>query len=190
MNTEINLEIFNNFPEIQTNRIYFRSFIFSDTPELFAVRSNAEVMQYMDTDPQRELAESENMINAIQEAYEKKNGISWAMIDRNSHQFMGYFGFWRLMPDQCRAEIGYALKPEFHGKGYMSEAFEKMMEFGFKELKLHSIEANVNPGNIASIKVLEKAGFKKEAHFRENWLYNGKYIDSVIYGLLENDVVE
>jgi ribosomal-protein-alanine N-acetyltransferase len=49
---------------------------------------------------------------------------------------------------------------------------------------LHSIEANINPDNLASANLLEKNGFKKEAHFRENFYYNGKFLDSLIYSLV------
>ena len=92
------------------------------------------------------------------------------------------------MKDHCRGEIGYALSPEFWGKGYMTEALNKMIDFAFNDLKLHSIEANVNPNNNSSIKLLKRCGFRKEAHYRENYLFNGEFIDSIIYSLLESDL--
>lgn len=69
----------------------------------------------------------------------------------------------------------------------MTETLLKVLEFGFSEFKLHSIMGNVNPQNQRSRKILEKFGFKKEAHFREDYLYIGKYLDSEIYCLLETD---
>jgi ribosomal-protein-alanine N-acetyltransferase len=63
-----------------------------------------------------------------------------------------------------------------------------MVRFGFNEINLHSIEANVNPANERSKKVLEKIGFKREAYFRENYLFNKKFLDSIIYSLLEKDL--
>ena len=70
----------------------------------------------------------------------------------------------------------------------MAESLNTLIPFGFNNLKVHSIEANVNPQNSKSIQLLEKAGFKKEAYFRVNYLFNGKFIDSVIYALLETDI--
>jgi ribosomal-protein-alanine N-acetyltransferase len=70
----------------------------------------------------------------------------------------------------------------------MFETINCMARFGFKEMKLHSVEANVNPLNERSKKVLERIGFKKEAHFRENYLFNGEFLDSIIYSLLEKDL--
>ncbi len=70
----------------------------------------------------------------------------------------------------------------------MNETFKTLIEFGFNNLQLHSIEANVNPLNQQSIKLLERVGFKKEAHFRQNFFHNGKFMDSFIYCLLESDI--
>jgi ribosomal-protein-alanine N-acetyltransferase len=66
----------------------------------------------------------------------------------------------------------------------MQEALLKVINYGFKVINLHSIEANVNPGNAASIKLLEKNKFVREAYFKENYFYNGKFLDTVIYSLL------
>jgi ribosomal-protein-alanine N-acetyltransferase len=66
----------------------------------------------------------------------------------------------------------------------MTEAMDIVLDYGFNIMQLHSIEANVDPGNIASIKLLEKNGFVKEAHFKENLFFNGKFLDTVIYSLI------
>ena len=92
-----------------------------------------------------------------------------------------------MIRKNVRAEIGYAMKPEYWGNGFMQEALTKVVEFGFNEFCLHNIEGNVNPANVSSIKLLEKLGFKKEAYFREDFLYNGKFLDTAIYSLLEMD---
>ncbi|TQR19111.1 GNAT family N-acetyltransferase [Psychrobacillus vulpis] len=73
--------------------------------------------------------------------------------------------------------IGYYLDKRQNGKGYMTEAVKLAVDYGFKELKLHRIEAGVMPHNKASIKVLEKAGFHKEGIAKENVRINGKWED-------------
>ena len=70
----------------------------------------------------------------------------------------------------------------------MSETMSTIVEFGFNELNLHSIEANINPSNNPSRKLLLNSGFKKEAYFRENYFHDGKYLDSEIYSLLAKDL--
>jgi len=72
----------------------------------------------------------------------------------------------------------------------MYETINTVVRFGFENIKLHSTEANVNPANEKSKRVLEKIGFKKEAYFRENYLFNNKFLDSIIYSLLEKDLTD
>ena len=77
------------------------------------------------------------------------------------------------------------LLPEIHGKGIASEAVEIVVGFGFNEMKLHSIEAVIDPRNGASEKVLQKNGFVKEGYLKENEFFDGKFLDTVIYSRLK-----
>ena len=187
MNLKINDKIFTSFPNLESERLIFREFKIKDAEDLFFIRSNDEVMEYMDTTKHNSIKDSEELISSVHESYKNKNGINWAIVEKSTNSFIGYFGYWRMIPEHCRAEIGYALKPKYWGKGYMKEALNKLVDFGFNELGLHSIEANVNINNNSSIKLLEKKGFIKEAHFRENYLFNGVYLDSIIYSLIESN---
>lgn len=187
---EIDKSVFKAFPEFESERLHFRKILLSDAKNLFHIRSNDDVMRFMDVIRFESISDAEKLINSVEEAYRKQEGITWAIIERHSNSFIGYFGFWRMIPEHCRAEIGYALKREYWGKGYMHETIDKIVRFGFNEMKLHSIEANVNPANERSKKVLVKIGFKKEAYFRENYLFNNKFLDSIIYSLLEKDLTE
>jgi len=69
-------------------------------------------------------------------------------------------------------------------KGIMQEALIKILDHGFNIMRLHSVEANVNPNNLASIKFLEKNDFIREAYFKENYYFNGRFLDSAIYSLI------
>ena len=76
------------------------------------------------------------------------------------------------------------LLPEYQGKGIISEAINEVVNYGFEVMKLHSIEAIIDPENFASEKVLQKNGFVKEAHLKENEFYDGRFLDTVIYSIL------
>jgi len=190
MNLKINDNVFGQFPNIETKNLVLESFMIQDAEEIFKIRSDDRVTKYLDRDNHKTVDESGSMIQSIIKSFEDKTGINWIIREKISFEVVGYIGYWKLIRENVRAEIGYALKPEYWGKGYMSEALLKVIEFGFNEFKLHSIMGNVNPQNKRSIKLLEKYGFKKEAHFREDYLYNGKYLDSIIYCLLENDLYQ
>ena len=185
---EIDKSIFKTFPELESERLLFRKILLSDARDLFLIRSNDDVMRFMDVTRFESIDDAEKLIHSIEESYQKETGINWAIVEKKSNIFIGYFGFFKIIPEHCRAEIGYALSPEYWGKGYMYETLNRLVRFGFKIMKLHSIEANVNPENEKSKKALEKIGFRQEAYFRENYLFNNKFLDSIIYSLLEKDL--
>ncbi|MCB0751869.1 MAG: GNAT family N-acetyltransferase [Ignavibacteriae bacterium] len=188
MNVKINDNVFNQFPVIETKNLILDNFKITDSEDIFKIRSDNRVMKYLDRDNHKTIEESEKMIKTIIQSFRDKTGINWTIRKKNSSEVIGYIGYWRIIRESVRAEIGYALKPEYWGKGLMSESLLKVIEFGFANFGLHSIEGNVNPENKNSIKILEKFGFKKEAHFREDFLYKDKYLDSAIYCLLETDL--
>lgn len=190
MLTEINKNVFKSFPDLETERLSFRKIDLRDANEIFLIRSNDEVMRFMDVPRHHSISDSEKLIQTAEDSYKKETGINWAIIEKHSQSFIGYIGFIRIFSEHCRAEIGYVLKPEYWGKGYMFETINRLVRFGFKEMQLHSIEANVNPLNERSKKVLQRVGFKREAYFRENYLFDGKFLDSVIYSLLEKDLTD
>lgn len=185
MELKINENVFEAFPILESKRLKFRSFKKSDAGCLYNMRSNADVLAFMDTESHKSVNDSLMMIDAIQKSYAEKNGINWVVEEKLSGEMIGYIGFWRLMKEHLRAEIGYALHPSFWGIGYMEEAMKTILTFGFEAMNLHSVEANINPKNERSEKVLRKAGFIKEAHFRENYYFDGHFYDSAIYSLLK-----
>ncbi len=188
MNLAINTRVFESFPEITTERLFLRSFSLTDALDFFNLRNDPVVMEYMDTDSLQTLDESTVKIQQLLIAFSNKRGVNWVIEEKKTHKFMGYAGFWKIDNENNRCEIGYALQPSFWGKGYMFEALSKLTSWAFNELQSHSIEANINPGNDRSRKLLVKLGFKKEAYFRENYFYNNNYYDSEIYSLLESDI--
>ena len=94
----------------------------------------------------------------------------------------------QLLSQLNRAEIGYMINTKFQRQGLMQEAITATIDYAFDIMKLHSIKANVNTLNTNSVKILTKNKFKKEAHFRENYFYDGKFLDSIIYCLLQSDL--
>ena len=178
---------FENFPYLESERLIFREFTINDATDIQCIRSNDKVMDYMDSEPHRTVKDSENFISKNLDRYKNKEGLFWAIIEKSENKFIGDFAFWNIIRENHRAMIGYTLKPQFWGKGYMTETLSQLIKFGFSDLNLHSFEAEINPKNINSEKVLVKTGFKKEAYFKENRYFNGEYLDSEIYSLLEKD---
>lgn len=175
---------FNPFPNLESKRLVLRRMDKIDVKEIFAMRSDPEIMKYIPRPLAKNEEEALEHLALIDSGLEKNEAINWAITIKGSSKLVGIIGFYRTKHEDYRSEIGYILLPEVHGKGIASEAVEIVVEFGFNEMNLHSIEAVIDPENIASEKVLRKNGFVKEGHFKENGFFNGKFIDSVVYSRL------
>ena len=87
----------------------------------------------------------------------------------------------------ARAEIGYALARKYWGQGLMTEAVRAMLDYGFNLLRLNRIEARCDVENIASWRVMEKAGMKFEGVLRQNIFLHGRPRDARMYGILREE---
>lgn len=175
---------FSPFPTIATSRLLLREVTIADSTELFFLRSDATVLKYLDKEPEKSIEETIAFIKRAKQDLENIDGILWGIVSKENNSIIGTISYWRMQKEHYRAEIGYALHPAQQGKGLMDEAMKAVLLYGFETMQLHSVEANVNPANTASINLLEKNGFVKEAHFRENYYHNGKFLDSAIYSLI------
>lgn len=177
---------FHPFPVLETERLLLRRVTTDDVNEVFELRSNPETMKFIPRPLVKNNEEALEHIAMIEEKIETNIGINWGITLKGNPKLLGIIGYYRMQPENYRSEIGYILLPEFHGKGIITEAVNTLIKYGFNDLKLHSIEAVIDPENYASEKVLQKCGFVKEAHLKECGFYDGKFIDSVIYSLLNN----
>lgn len=181
------LEIsFNPFPLLTTERLLLRQMNDGDAGQVLRLRSDEISMQFLDKPLMQTLKEAELLIRKINTDISTNEGITWAIaLKENPSRLIGTIGLWRIIKDHYRAEIGYMLLPEYFNKGYMKEAINEVIKFSFHQLNLHSIEAHINPANIASARVLKTTGFIQEAYFRENFYYNGMFKDSAVYSLVK-----
>ena len=175
---------FTPFPIIETERLVLRQITNDDVNEIFELRSNPETMKYIPRPLAKTTEDALEHIATIEEKIILNEGINWGITLKGNERLLGMIGFYRMQPENFRSEIGYMLLPEFHGKGIITEAVKRLITYGFDDLKLHSIEAVIDPENFASEKVLQKCNFIKEAHLKESQFYEGKFLDKVIYSLL------
>jgi len=106
---------------------------------------------------------------------------------KSTRRLIGNCGIRMDAPDAVQAEIGYELSPVHWGQGYATEAMETVVEFGFKQLKVHRIWAWCNAENLGSVRVLEKLGMRLEGRLRENEYFKGRWWDTLLFGMLEGE---
>ena len=177
---------FTPFPELRTERLLLRKLKSADANEMFFLRSNENVLRYIGREPTKTIAEAEEFINKINKNIDENESILWGITSLNDPStVIGTICFWNIKKEHYRSEIGYVLHPRHWGKGIMKEAINSVVEFGFSVLGLHSVEAQLNPENIASSYLLERTGFIKEGHLKEDYYFNGKFSDTAIYSRLK-----
>jgi len=177
---------FSPFPTIETERLVLREITRKDADDLLVLRTDVDAMKFIDRPRPKSIDDIHQLVKKIRDGIRNNTAIGWGMTLKTSPKVIGTIGFHRIDLENYRAEIGYMMMPSLWGKGLMSEAIEKVIEYGFDVIKLHSIEANVNPSNNNSIKILKKFKFNKEAYFKENYYFNGKFLDSEIYSLVKS----
>lgn len=179
--------VFDSYPVLVTERLTLQLHEESDLDDMYILRSDPDVMEFMDQAPATDKSVVLNRIRGIRQDFKDRIGINLTIKLKGSKEAIGYMSLWRIDHENHRVEIGYALKKEYWKQGISLEAAKAVIDFGFLKLKAHSIMANINPENKASEALLLKLGFKQEAYFRENYHFDGKFLDSAIFCILASD---
>ena len=182
---EVKIEL-DPFPEITTERLRLRSVTDDDLSQIFRLRSDPQVMRYIGRPRAKTLEDAKAVMGIREEVMSSGTGINWGICQKEDPTLMGTMGFYQLEKEHFRITAGYSLLPEYHRKGYASEALCALLNYAFTEMNIHSIAAEVNPENKASIGLLEKHGFVREAYFRENFFFEGNFMDTAVYSLIKS----
>jgi ribosomal-protein-alanine N-acetyltransferase len=185
----MNESAFDSFPVLETERLILREIRPDDVEDVFRIYSDPQVIRYWGSAPLIAIDEARLKIQSTAEAFQAREGIRWAFTRKGEDRLIGSGGHWRLLKQHQRSEIGYELAPEHWGQGLVAEAFGAILRFGFERMGLHSVEAHIDPANVASRRVLEKLGFVQEGYFRENYFFDGVFTDTAVFSLLKRDWV-
>lgn len=175
---------FEPFPNLTTERLYLRAIDMNDAEDMFVLRSNVDAMKHIARPIAKTIDDAKAVIEKIQTLVAKNEGIAWGITTRQENRIIGTISFHLVDVANHRATTGYMLLPSLWKKGIITEGLAAVIQYGFETMNLHSIEAHVSPINIASKNVLLRCGFVQEASFRENFFYEGKFLDTDVFCLL------
>lgn len=174
-------------PTLETARLRLRWLEARDVGELFAVFSDREVTRYWSWTAYTERAQAEQLLAQIGECFRSGRLYQWGVARREDDRVIGTCTLAEIDHTHRRAEIGFALARAHWGRGYMVEAAGRLLEFAFGPLGLARVEADVDPRNASSLRLLERLGFVREGLARERWRVGGEVQDGVLYGLLARE---
>lgn len=170
---------------IETTRTILRPFAASDNESLFRYRSDAETNRYQGWIP-KSIEEVDEFIRKIPVEFNKpETWFQLAIEVKEGNKLIGDVGIHFIDDHQC--ELGVTLIKDTHGKGLATEVLKAVIEYLFIKLHKHRITASIDPENTASIKLVERLGFRKEAHFKQSLLIDGHWIDDIIYAILSSE---
>lgn len=175
---------FSIFPILETANLVLREVVEKDVDEVFFLRSDKEIMKYIPRPLAKTKADALERIQMFRDHKENEEGIHWAITTNRNDRMTGIISLFKIDKENFRAEIGYILHPDHQGKGILGEALQKVMEFGFTHCNFHMLTAVIDPRNSASERVLQRANFTKEAHFKEDFYYDGEFLDSIHYSII------
>ncbi len=177
---------FTPFPTLTTDGLILREITQADAQDMFVMRSNPTLMHFINKPLANTVADAQILIEKMTDTLACLDGIPWAITKKGNPRLIGFIGYWRIQKEHCRAEVGYMLEQSFHRQGILHEALQAVLAYGFEKMRLHSIEAHINPENKASEKLLQKNNFIKEASFKENYYFEGAFYDTTVYSLLNH----
>ena len=171
------------YPTLETARLLLRRLEPADEAEIFALRNDDEVNRYIGRPPTTTTAEAAAFIQKIIAAISENKSLYWAITEKGNDKLTGTICIWNIDEENEKAETGYELMPAYQGKGFMKEALEAVLQYGFREMKLKTMEAWLVPENKRSIALLEKSGFRRVVPDPDTGS------DEIVYSLENNEIV-
>jgi len=178
------------FPKLETNRLIVREIGNADIEAVFSIFSNAEVTRFYGMEPMENVSQAKQIITNLAKSYQAKQGIRWGIVLKENNELIGTIGFNNWNPKNKRAEVGYDLHPSHWRKGYATEAIQRVLSFGFREMDLNRMGAIVYLENTASRQLLNSIGFIEEGILKDYMLQKGQFYDVTMYSLLKRNFLE
>jgi RimJ/RimL family protein N-acetyltransferase len=174
-------------PILIAERVRLRPLLATDADDLFALQSDVRVMRYWSHPAWTEREQAVQRIAQLERDRAAAEFYTWAVTQDGSDALIGTVSLFTIHREQRRAELGYALASSLWGRGYATEMLRPAIDFAFNTLDLERLEADIDPRNEASCRLVERVGFIREGLLRERWRVAGEVTDSAMYGLLRRE---
>jgi ribosomal-protein-alanine N-acetyltransferase len=172
------------FPNLSTPRLNLREISGSDADALFAIHSDMAWMRWYGVDPITERFQADQLAEFFASWHVAGTGFRWGLERKDNRRLIGTCGLFRWNRSWHNCVIGYEIARGCRRQGYMREALEAVLEYGFTEMGLHRIQAETHPDNAASSGLATRLGFRFEGVHREQGFWSGSFHDLNCYSLL------
>jgi RimJ/RimL family protein N-acetyltransferase len=177
----------NGLPTLDSERLRLRALSERDVADVFALYADADAVRFGYAPRMESLDDARRLVEETARLARDRSVFHFGVADRERDQVIGHATLFRWEREQRRAELGYSIRRDLWGRGFGTEAAATLVAFAFDQLDLRRIEADADPRNTASIRVLEKLGFVREGVLRERWEIGGDIQDAIVFGLLQRE---
>lgn len=171
-------------PVLGTDRLRLRPVRRTDAEAILTVFGDDAAMRYWSHEPLPDLDAAHAYIDRMETGFVSRSLFQWVIADRAADGLMGTVTVYQWDRDNRHAEVGFMLGRAHWGRGYAQEAVRAVLRFALEAMDLHRVEADTHPDNAASLRLLERLGFRREGLLRERWFTYGAWSDSVLLGML------
>jgi len=183
----VNFDVGERLPTLTGERVALRWLTEPDIPALYAIFSSPEVCRYWSAPPMKSIDDATRLLEDIHQSFRNRSLFEWGIARRDDDRVIGTCTLADLNATHKRAEVGFALEQASWGRGYVREVLPLAFAFSFDTLRLHRIEADIDPANHRSVRIVEGFGFQREGYLRERYHVGSVIQDALMYGLLRSD---
>jgi ribosomal-protein-alanine N-acetyltransferase len=180
-------DLFSVFPIIESERLILRQVTLEDAPDFFACQSDPDVFRYAGRSEETSLESAQHMLNILFKRHQEQTMLSWAIVLKENLRFVGRFQIEEWSDENHRAAVGYLLCKQYWGKGYATEVLLAAIAYLFEQTTVNRIDTFAWSENIASTRVMEKAGMRFEGLARQKRFAKGAFRDLKSYAILRED---
>ncbi|MES2104073.1 MAG: GNAT family protein [Pseudomonadota bacterium] len=176
------------FPVLRTSRFLLRHIVGQDIDRIFRGLSHPRVTAYYGISYDSVEA-AQAQLDWYRELLEQQTGIWWGICKKElPEELIGACGFYAWDRDNRNTDMGYWLLPEHWGAGCMQESLRAILGHAFQQMSVHRVEAEVEPDNLPSSRLLHRLGFQREGRRRQCEWKNGRFVDLEYYSLLADEL--
>ena len=173
--------------KIKTDRLLIRLAEPGDSDAIYSYRSDFEQNKFQGWFPSSAEEVFDYMKNMPQTLDAADVCFQFAILLADEERLIGDMGIVFTNHNNLQAEVGCTLNKEYQGEGYATEALKAMVDYLFCSLNKHRIVASIDPRNETSRRLVERLGFRKEAHFKQSYYLRGEWVDDIIYAMLKHE---
>ena len=175
------------FPSIDLGDFILREQQDKDVANFFKYYTDPEVNRYILTEVPQTLEDARRELYYWRNCFYNNDGIYFAIANKQNDEMIGSIGLTSYNNYNNRIELSYDMAQEYWRRGIMTKATLATIKYGFKILQVNRIEAVTSIYNEASVRLLEKCGFKYEGRLRQHRYHRGKLVDVYMFSILKQE---